>query len=322
MKLLDSGTKWILSIIGDKKFDYNVVKPAPIENLRRYESSLRKWLEQQNKSTSEGWLHFSSGAQFSKFVDAILNLSADLIKRLDKNEIPFFFDYWLNRLNLCDVWIFFHEDKVVALLSKPKCKDIHSERWQYSTLLIDSNYSLALPLPFESEKPIALLTPVQDYSRNFQEKFRLSYFQRCYSRTTEKLPKIETIKGVQFELVLEDSVEKASQLLDGGYHWEGQPDGYIECVKTEISRAAKLQAGWCFMATRNSIPIALVSYLALQTPLLGVPSVIVGDLLVVPEERGKGIASNLQMFAYHRFEEARVRWIIGNIDPKNESSTK
>jgi len=43
--IIDSGAKWTLAIHGEKKFDYNVVKPTSIEALERYEKSLRAYLE-------------------------------------------------------------------------------------------------------------------------------------------------------------------------------------------------------------------------------------------------------------------------------------
>lgn len=42
IEIIDSNLKSTLKIQGEKKFDYNVVKPKPISNLERYEISLRK----------------------------------------------------------------------------------------------------------------------------------------------------------------------------------------------------------------------------------------------------------------------------------------
>jgi hypothetical protein len=44
LNVRDDETKWVLTIQGEKKFDYNVVKPTLPENLRKYESSLREYL--------------------------------------------------------------------------------------------------------------------------------------------------------------------------------------------------------------------------------------------------------------------------------------
>jgi hypothetical protein len=41
----DQGPKWVLTISGEKKFDYNVVKPAPMNDLKKYEASLRRALK-------------------------------------------------------------------------------------------------------------------------------------------------------------------------------------------------------------------------------------------------------------------------------------
>ena len=45
LNITDTKTKWVLTINGEKKFDYNVVKPAPIEEIRNYEASLRQYLD-------------------------------------------------------------------------------------------------------------------------------------------------------------------------------------------------------------------------------------------------------------------------------------
>jgi len=38
----DNGSKWTLTIHGEKKFDYNIVKPESAELLRHYENQLRQ----------------------------------------------------------------------------------------------------------------------------------------------------------------------------------------------------------------------------------------------------------------------------------------
>lgn len=42
LHISDLGPKWALTIFGEKKFDYNVVKPGPIDDLRKYEASLKR----------------------------------------------------------------------------------------------------------------------------------------------------------------------------------------------------------------------------------------------------------------------------------------
>lgn len=42
--VVDVGPKWTLTISGEKKFDYNVVKPGPIAVLSKYEKSLQAWI--------------------------------------------------------------------------------------------------------------------------------------------------------------------------------------------------------------------------------------------------------------------------------------
>jgi hypothetical protein len=40
----DVGPKWTLTISGEKKFDYNVVKPGAITALSKYEKSILAWI--------------------------------------------------------------------------------------------------------------------------------------------------------------------------------------------------------------------------------------------------------------------------------------
>ncbi len=42
LNLSETENKWILTITGEKKFDYNVVKPGTVDLLKKYEESLRE----------------------------------------------------------------------------------------------------------------------------------------------------------------------------------------------------------------------------------------------------------------------------------------
>jgi hypothetical protein len=44
LNVSDEGTKWVLTITGEKNFDYNVVKPGLIDALKEYETNLRELL--------------------------------------------------------------------------------------------------------------------------------------------------------------------------------------------------------------------------------------------------------------------------------------
>ncbi len=44
INIVDHGSKWVLSIVGEKKFDYNVVKPGSIEGLKKYKDDLQRYL--------------------------------------------------------------------------------------------------------------------------------------------------------------------------------------------------------------------------------------------------------------------------------------
>jgi len=44
LNISDANTKWILTIAGEKKFDYNVEKPSSSDSLKKYEASIRQHL--------------------------------------------------------------------------------------------------------------------------------------------------------------------------------------------------------------------------------------------------------------------------------------
>lgn len=51
--LSDAGSKWILTIVGEKKFDYNVVKPTANTALSEYERSLKTHLSARRHERTE-----------------------------------------------------------------------------------------------------------------------------------------------------------------------------------------------------------------------------------------------------------------------------
>ncbi len=44
IELIDNSLKWTLKITGEKKFDYNIVKPGSIDKLKKYEKCLNDFL--------------------------------------------------------------------------------------------------------------------------------------------------------------------------------------------------------------------------------------------------------------------------------------
>ena len=47
LNISDVENKWVLTIHGEKKFDYNIVKPGSVKPLLEYEAKLRQALEQE-----------------------------------------------------------------------------------------------------------------------------------------------------------------------------------------------------------------------------------------------------------------------------------
>lgn len=48
LEIKDQDSKWVLTIIGEKNFDYNILKPSPPTALARYTGSLRRHLPHKN----------------------------------------------------------------------------------------------------------------------------------------------------------------------------------------------------------------------------------------------------------------------------------
>ena len=69
-------------------------------------------------------------------------------------------------------------------------------------------------------------------------------------------------------------------------------------------------------------PIAAVYYSGWELPLTGTPCALVDDILVLPDYRGRGLASSLQAYAYQDLKRRGLRWVCGNIQVSNLSSKK
>lgn len=56
--------------------------------------------------------------------------------------------------------------------------------------------------------------------------------------------------------------------------------------------------------------------------IYGTPCVLIYDIVVRPDFRRQGLAKSLQAFAYQEMKRQGVRWVVGNINPKNTASVK
>ena len=48
IELIDNNLKWTLKIIGERKFDYNIVKPHSIDKLKKYEKGIIDFVDLRN----------------------------------------------------------------------------------------------------------------------------------------------------------------------------------------------------------------------------------------------------------------------------------
>ena len=80
--------------------------------------------------------------------------------------------------------------------------------------------------------------------------------------------------------------------------------------------------GWGFCAVENGELIAGLWFSAWELPLTGTRCALVDDIVVKPGKRNRGIATDLQAFAYAQLKSEGVNWVAGNIDGGNGASVR
>jgi GNAT superfamily N-acetyltransferase len=260
-------------------------------------------------------------------MNSIIEIYGNIFKKLEKDEKPFFFNYWLKELNLSRCYLLKKDKKTVAFASYPKKKDIHYERWQSKNLAVLPEFKETIILPEEFKETEYFITPVLNSSCN--PTFTISdstitVNQINYEKHLTTSRRSLEPHDIKFMELQDHMVEEVQGIVIPEYIGESLPEFYIPSLKREIRNSVTYNSAWCFCAKSQVTGkiIAFSLYLAFDLPLSGVPCALVGDIIVIPEMRNKGIGTKLQKYSYRKLRKKGINRVCGNIDTSNTPSLR
>ena len=270
------------------------------------------------------WIRFESEADVPRFVDAAVALHRPLFDRLPAEQRPWFFDGWLRLLNDAEAFVRSDDAGPAALVTVPRAADAHAYRWRTRTLACrdDVRGTLVLPAPVDLDR--SFLMPCAG-GRTGDGRVVAGATGTCvqvgYVRPLDGLAPMPTDE--RFRAIRPADVDGVIELLARSYVELGDDALDLSRQREELRAIVAHEGGWCWIAAEDDGRVtAMASYIAVALPLAMVPAVLVGDLAVAPEARGRGIARALQRHAYARLRDAGVTWVYGNIDPDNAASRR
>lgn len=274
------------------------------------------------------WRNLQNDRDLPAFIDAAVELHRPLFERLAPTERPFFNDYWLRRFNEARAYLHANGSEAMALVTVPRSSDLHPFRWGIRTMAYREEIRGAIVLPNEVglERAFTLPSPTGTVSAapiiagTTHKPVQLSYVRSLAD--IDPVSPDETVP-LEFRTARTDDLASILHLLKRAYADFDDVDPELFSQREEIRQIINYGAGWCFVAAAPDDPaqlIAMASYVLHPLQLVGVPVVLVADLAVDPDQRRRGLARNLQRFAYASMRGAGYRWVYGNIDPGNLAS--
>jgi GNAT superfamily N-acetyltransferase len=99
---------------------------------------------------------------------------------------------------------------------------------------------------------------------------------------------------------------------------------YLPLLCKEIAKIPLEGNAWCVLSedTTTGLPVAAALYSGWELPLGGPRAALVDDIVVLPEHRGRNIATDIQKFAYSALQKQEVKWVCGNIEKDNPASIR
>ncbi len=274
------------------------------------------------------WRTLQSDRDLPAFVDAAVELHRPLFERLSSAERPFFNDYWLRRFNEARAYLHANGSEAMALVTVPRSPDLHPFRWGIRTMAYREEIRGAIVLPddvgleraFTLPSPTGTVPAAPIIAGTTHEPVQLSYVR---SLTDIDPVSPDETAPLKFRTARSDDLEPILHLLERAYANFDDVDPELFPQREEVRQIIEHGAGWCFVAAAPDDPaqlVAMASYVLHPLQLVGVPVVLVADLAVDPDQRRRGLARNLQRFAYAYMRGAGYRWVYGNIDPGNLAS--
>ncbi|MCZ6850230.1 MAG: GNAT family N-acetyltransferase [Planctomycetota bacterium] len=274
------------------------------------------------------WRTLQSDRDLPVFVDAAVELHRPLFERLSSAERPFFNDYWLRRFNEARAYLHANGSEAMVLVTVPRSPDLHPFRWGIRTLAYREEIRGAIVLPdgvgleraFTLPSPTGTVPAAPIIAGTTHEPVQLSYVRSLAD--IDPVSPHETAP-LEFRTARSDDLEPILHLLERAYADFDDVDPELFPQREEVRQIIEHGAGWCFVAVAPDDPaqlVAMASYVLHPLQLVGVPVILVADLAVDPNQRRRGLARNLQRFAYACMRGAGYRWVYGNIDPGNLAS--
>ena len=268
------------------------------------------------------WISFHKESQLDEFLDSIDQLIAKELNLLTESDKPFFYDYWLHRLNLGESYLLKENNKVIGFLNYFPMTNKHWERPVDNFLFIDPDFKDPIELPVEIQGNLELTTNMHFSEAELLGEYKHKIFTHTYVR------KIDTIiqpKNQSFQYMPMNS-HHLSEIL--GFYDHGFQDntsvGDVKMLKHEIERIVNKHSGWAYVMIdpKTEKVAGFASYVKQILPMYGTPAAFVSDIVIVPEFRGKGFAESLQTYAYNELQYHNIQWVFGSIRPTNLASIK
>lgn len=278
------------------------------------------------KKTSPDWEVFAGSEQVQSYIQDIERLFSPVLKKLRAGEIPFFYDYWYRMLNSHQIRRFTRGEETLAMTALPRVVEMHYQRWYDRVLAVNFESKESWKLPVDEDKVSYLMVPTDPDGRIpgdiVIENASFEPFQYCLTKRLEEPDFLPGNSDVLFRPLVLSDIEQAQSLVRSDFMDGSVPDFYLPVIVQNIRDCFFKNSGWCYCAfePRLNRVIGFCLYLGFLVPLCGVPCAVVGDIVVHPDFRGKGVASCLQRFAYHDLQQKKVAWVCGNILASNRAS--
>ncbi len=271
------------------------------------------------------WEKFERVDQLESFISDIELLYSGILVRLTRDEKPVFYDYWYRLFNSYDAYRLTDGIKTLAFAAYPRYKDRHYERWSDSFFTVSPSCTEPVKLPRAEGSEHYFMIPLNPDGQIPENlKIKNATFEPLQYCLILRLENQECLEhdSVFFREILESDIAPIQDMVIPEFLEGSIPDIYIPIVKKGVEDCFKKKSGWCYCAVNKEggEVVGFSMYLGFTTALSGISSAIVGDLLVLPSARGKGVGTGIQKFAYHDLENKGIRWICGNIFAFNKAS--
>ncbi len=275
------------------------------------------------------WVPFSDQHRL-RFFELVSRLNQERLSQLSGFEQTNFYHYWHKLFNEHHCWLLEQGGNDVAFVSQPVWDAKHWIRWPENMLLMEPELKRLNRFPDKLKDETVFRTGLNG-TRNL-ENAELKLLQSAYVLNVQEFdqPLSHMVADeVEFQKLGSQKLPEIRELLSAeNRKSDVEPGIYEEYYLPELVRMVEQNHqqsngfGYLAIESITGDPIGIAFYEGFEMPLTGNRCLLVSDILVKKEWRQKGIATNLQRFAYGDMRANGVNWVMGNIDPANVSSLK